>query len=108
MRLFAVHDKKAKAFVSFHVVKSNAVASRDFAQAVLEPKSLLAKYAEDFELVVLADVDDEYRDAPRSSFHHQQVMGCFEVVISAQQVLDLQPKAGATVDPAQLQLMGEA
>lgn len=103
MKLYAVFDLKAGALSSFHVLKSDAVASRDFAQAVLEPKSLFGKYPEDFALVCLAVVQDDVRGDGMQV--HTVAM---ETVVTAKQVVDLQPKAGATADPAQLALLKEA
>lgn len=103
MRLYALHDKKAASLSSFVVERSDAQASRHFAQAVLEPKSLLGKYADDFELVVLAEIHEDVVSTG------EQVGGVvMSTVLSARQVLDLQPQPGSSVDPAQLQLMKEA
>lgn len=107
MKLYALHDVKAQSFTAFHVVKSDAVATRDFAQAVLEPKSMIGKYPQDFQLVCLASIADADAGA-RSEYDDQFVQGEFRVVVTAQQVLDLQPKAGAASDPAQLALLKEA
>lgn len=103
MKLYALHDTKAKALSSFHVAKSDAQASRDFAQAVLDPKGVLGKYPDDFELVSLADV---FEDVLEDTL--QVTALPMEVVVTAKQVVDLQPKAGAQGDPAQLALLKEA
>lgn len=103
MKLYALYDKKAQSLSSFHVAKSDAQASRDFAQAVLEPKSVLGRYPEDFELVAIGEVFEEVlEEGP------QLVALPMQAVVTARQVLDLQPQPGAVVDPAQLQLMKEA
>lgn len=101
MKLYALFDRKAQAYTAYQVAKSDAVVSRDFAQAVLAPDSLLGKYAGDFELVRFCDV-------PEDPSGEGEVMMVAVTVITAQQVVDLQPKAGAGSDPAQLALMREA
>lgn len=103
MKLYAMHDKKSQALSAFQVAKSDAVVSRDFAQAVLDPKSLLGKYAEDFELVCIGVVKEDVVPGELSALGVPMT-----VVLTAQQVLDLQPQPGARVDPAQLALMKEA
>lgn len=107
MKLYAVHDRKAKAFTSFHVGKSDAVVSRDFAQAVLDPRSMMGKYAGDYELVSVGDVIEDYDDALEAYRVVQPHLDKpWHVVLTAQQVLDLQPKSGVSEDPAQLRLHG--
>lgn len=90
MKLYALHDKKAKAFSSFHVERSDVVASRGFVDAVMQQGSLFAKYPADFELVSLCDVSQEYEFTPEDSI----VVGEqeFKVVITAEQVLASQPQ----------------
>lgn len=103
MKLYALHDKKSETLSAFQVAKADAAVSRDFAQAVLEPKSMLGKYPDDFELVVIAVVFEDVQD------DRVQSEGVpFEVVVTARQVVDLQPKPGVRDDPAQLALMREA
>lgn len=60
MKLYALHDRKAGSFSSFHVERSDAVASRSFAEAVNAEGSVFGKYPEDFELVSVCDVHDVY------------------------------------------------
>lgn len=98
MKLYAVHDKKAQALSVIHVNQGDTVASRGFADAVLQKDSVYGKYADDFELVCLADVSQEYQDLPEEMVANIQ----FRVVITAQQVLDAQPKSN------QLELIKEA
>lgn len=100
MKLYALHDKKAKALSSFHVERSDVVASRGFVDAVMAKDSLFAKYPQDFELVSLCDVSQEYE----GEFDDVVLVGLSDqrVVITAQQVLDAQPV------PAQLPLKLEA
>jgi len=88
MKLYALHDRKAKAFTDFHVLKSDTVASRGFAEAVMQPNSLYSKYADDFELVSLCDVSQEYEDLAVES-----LIGSFDfqVIITAAQILAAQP-----------------
>lgn len=86
MKLYALLDKKSDSLSAFQVAKSDAVVSRDFAQAVLEPKSLLGKYPEDFELVCIAFIEEDVVEG-------LQVQAVpLGVVITAKQVLDLQSK----------------
>lgn len=59
MKLYALHDKKAGSLSNFHVEKSDAVASRGFAEAVRDPKSVFFRYADDFELVAVATVSED-------------------------------------------------
>lgn len=101
MKLYALHDKKAKSFSSFHVERSDAVASRNFADAVVaksngvEP-SVLAKYAEDFELVSLCSVSQDYEGEFSQGMEIVGSLWC-AVVITAEQVLAAQPKADAQI-----------
>lgn len=104
MKLYALHDKKAKAFTAFQVVRSDAQVSRDFAQAVLDPKSQIGKYAADFELVQLGDVLDEYESVEYLVKNDEVVHSAYRVVLTAQQVLDSQP-VRESGDPAQLSVM---
>lgn len=99
MKLYALNDKKASALSSFHVERSDAVASRGFVDAVVSPNSTFAKYPEDFELVCLCDVSQDYEGlSPIEILNNIQ----FRVVITAEQVLAAQPKSG------QLELIKEA
>lgn len=100
MKLYALHDKKAKALSSFHVERSDAVASRGFVDAVLQPNSVFGKYPEDFELVSLCDVSQDYDD-----LSGLEVVSSveFRSVLSAVHVIASQPKADG-----QLSLLKEA
>lgn len=62
MRLYALLDRKAAAYSSFHCDRSDAVACRAFADAVNAPDSTLGKYPQDFALVVLAEVRETVGD----------------------------------------------
>lgn len=99
MKLYALHDKKAKALSSFHVEKSDVVASRGFVEAVLAKDSQFAKYPQDFELVSLCEVSQDYdgqfgdfkmvspgKFSDPDSKEHQFV------VLTAEQVLASQPQ----------------
>lgn len=99
MKLYALHDKKARALQSFHVERSDPVASRGFVEAVMQKDSLFAKYPADFELVSLCDVSQEYDGADFDSMIDNVE---FRVVITAEQVLAAQPK------PRQLELLKES
>lgn len=103
MKLYALHDKKAQSFSSFHVERSDAVASRGFADAVMAKDSVFGKYPTDFELVSVCDVHDCYAD---SSFETHVTVGMVDhrVVVTAEQVLAMR----SVGDPAQLQLIKEA
>lgn len=101
MKLYALHDKKAKALSNFVVERSDAVASRSFAEAVTQPNSVLGKYADDFELVALCDVHQDY-DGQFDEIMHTESHGGV-VVVTARQVMDLQPKVDG-----QLSLLKEA
>lgn len=100
MKLYALHDKKARSFSSFHVERSDAVASRAFVDAVMQKDSVFGKYPEDFELVSLCDVHDCY-----DTFPDFQAVGQmqFVVVITAAQVVVSQARADG-----QLSLLKEA
>lgn len=89
MKLYAVHDKKAKSLSAFHVLKSDAVASRSFSEAVLDGQSPYGKYPDDFELVALCDVSQDY---DMSLVDMIEVVSQPVVVITAAQVLAAQPK----------------
>lgn len=88
MRLYALHDKKARALSSFAAFKNSTVASRDFAGAVLEPKSVLAKYPDDFELVCVSDLFEDSDAQQLSAADLDSNIACWEVVLTARQVLD--------------------
>lgn len=92
MKLYALHDKKAKSLSSFHVEKSDAVASRNFAEAVRQKDSVFQKYAEDFELVALAEVRDEVLD-PLDELVQPFVAP--HVVITAEQIVATLPRQEA-------------
>jgi len=99
MKLYALNDKKAMSLSSFHVERSDAVATRGFAEAVTQPNSVFGKYPQDFELVCLCDVSQDYEGlSPLEILNNVE----FRVVVSAQQIVDLQPKSG------QLELIKEA
>lgn len=102
MKLYALHDKKACSFSSFHVERSDAQASRGFADAVRAKDSVFGKYPEDFELVSLCDVHAEYDDLPT---HMAVGVTAFRVVLTALQVVSLD---AAAADPGQLSLLKEA
>jgi len=103
MKLYALHDKKAKAFSSFHVEKNDTVASRGFAEAVTQANSVFGKYPDDFELVSLCDVSQDYEnDLPVTMQYFVEPYNAV-VVLTARQVVDLQPKADG-----QLSLLKEA
>lgn len=100
MKLYALHDKKARALSNFVVERSDAVASRHFQEACLQPNSVLGKYADDFELVSLCAVSQDYDDEfPLEMVAPTEVT----VVVTARQVMDLQPKP-----QQQLELLKEA
>ena len=91
MKLYALHDKKAKSFTHFTVQKNDTVAARGFAEAVLEANSPLAWYPEDFELASLCDVSQDYEFSPEDEI--VVALQEFRVVITAEQVIAAQPKA---------------
>lgn len=100
MKLYALNDKKAMSLSSFHVERSDAVATRGFAEAVLQPNSVFGKYPADFELVSLCDVSQDYEGiSPLEIVNDVE----FRVVVTAQQIVDMQPKADG-----QLSLLKEA
>lgn len=113
MKLYALHDKKAKSLSNFVVERSDAVATRFFAEAVLQPNSVIGKYPDDFELVALCDVSQDYGDQFHTLFirpldadvdaNHELVGSSLVVVVTARQVVDMQPKADG-----QLSLLKEA
>ncbi|AXH75953.1 MAG: hypothetical protein [Microviridae sp.] len=101
MKLYALNDKKAMSLSSFHVERSDAVATRGFAEAVIgNGSSVFAKYPQDFELVCLCDVSQDYEGlSPLEILNNVE----FRVVVTAQQVVDMQPKS-----VGQLSLLEEA
>lgn len=94
MKLYALHDKKAKSLSSFHVERSDAQAARSFAEAVTADKSVFGKYPDDFELVALCDVSQEYEDLADVTLNVCEGGFLsdfrFEVVVTAKDVLLLQ------------------
>lgn len=98
MKLYALHDKKAKSFASFHVIRTDAEASRNFADAVLSEGSVFGKYPEDFELVSLCEVHDAYESWPEAIPVSDIV--CV-VIVTASAVVAMRR-------PSQLELLKEA
>jgi len=105
MKLYALHDKKAQWLSSFHCERSDAQASRGFADAVNAKDSVFAKYPEDFELVCLGEVEESTKlDVDDLYVSTRARTGkLFEVVLSAEMVVSLRPR-----QDAQLSLMGES
>lgn len=90
MKLYALHDKKANALSSFHVEKSDAVASRGFAEAVSQSNSVFGKYPDDFELVAIAEVNDSTVERWDNVVPVLAVDGKrYEVILTARQIVDL-------------------
>lgn len=104
MKLYALHDKKAQTFSSFHVERSDANAARGFADAVLKPDSVFFKYPEDFELVSVCDVHDCYADG---AFETHVTVGMVDhrVVLTAAQVVAVN---AVKAPQQQLELLREA
>lgn len=86
MRLYALLDRKAGSYSSFHVERSDAQASRGFADAVNQPNSVLGKYPDDFALVALAEVNEDV-----------EVRAVLPIdvveILTAAQVVSLRPQA---------------
>jgi len=101
MKLYALHDKKARTFTSFHVERSDAVASRAFAEAVNAQGSVFGKYPEDFELVSVCDVHDVYGEDAFAG--HECVSDLQNVVI-----LTASAVVAMRVPDRQLELLKEA
>lgn len=57
--VYSVYDKKAKAFGPIMAYRNDVIAIRDFAQVCSEKSSLIRKYPEDYDLIALAEFDDE-------------------------------------------------
>lgn len=57
MKLFAVRDVKADSFGAPMSVASSGIAMRGFAEAVMDPKSELNKYPDDFSLYEIAEYE---------------------------------------------------
>jgi len=96
MKLYALYDVKADAYTNFVAEKSDAVASRQFAEAVTQPNSVLGKYADDFVLVCLGAVPESVDGEDESTigrFNH-------DIVLSARQVMDLQASGPSLVKEA--------
>lgn len=88
MKLYAVHDKKQGALTHFHALEGDAVASRSFQDAVLAKDSVFGRYAEDFELVALAELE---KDTTKEVEFVQPYVG-MHVVLTAMMVLQLSMK----------------
>lgn len=101
MKLYALHDKKAGALSSFHVERSDAQASRGFADAVNQPNSVFSKYPDDFELVAVADVFDQV-SGDQTLDGYAQPYGQLVVILTASQVVALQERVSQN---GQLSLM---
>lgn len=104
MKLFALHDKKAQALSSFAAFKSDAVATRDFAAGVMQEGSMLGKYPDDFELVCIAELNEDTSVQADPVWPVEPLDGArMVVVVTARQIVDLQRP-----QDAQLSLLKEA
>lgn len=56
--IMSVFDRKAKLYAPPFTVRSLAEASRGLSEALKEPKNILSQYPSDFELVLLAFIDE--------------------------------------------------
>lgn len=104
MKLYALHDKKARALSAFAAYKSDAVATRDFASGVMADGSMLGKYPDDFELVCIAELVEDTSVQADPVWPIQPLEGRrYEVIVTARQIVDLQRP-----ESAQLSLLKEA
>lgn len=56
--MYSIRDSKAEIFNAPFYKKTHGEAERDFQTAVLDEKTMLSKYPEDFDLWYLGDYDD--------------------------------------------------
>lgn len=59
LRVYAVRDLKAQAFMSPFFVPTIGVALRSFAEVANDPKSMIGKYPSDYELFEIGLYDDQ-------------------------------------------------
>lgn len=111
MKVYSVYDKKSCSYGPLFEVQHDAIAIREFGNAISQERSPLRQYPDDFELHVVAEkalefpVPVEQRDV-ESRFIPSPVVGLVPVcVITARAWLDSQPKPAAGMQ--QLSLLPE-
>lgn len=100
MKIFAIYDNKSKSYGPVFECAHDAVAIRELGAAIMQERSSLARYPDDFELHVLAEKASEF---PKEGFVtpiHSLVPA---VVITVRAWLDAQPKADAGQLPLKLE-----
>lgn len=107
-KIYSVYDKKSSSYGPLFEVGHDAIAVREFGNAIVQPRSPLAQYPDDFELHVIGEKVSEF-PVP---MHPDAVMSPTPIIawvptsiISARTWLDSQPK---TAGGQQLSLMPEA
>lgn len=56
-KLYSIYDKKAKATMGIFETTNDLVAIRDFSQVCSNKDSQIAKFAEDYQLLCLGEID---------------------------------------------------
>lgn len=59
LRLYGILDEKAQAFVKMQFFQTDGIATRQFSDAVRDPKTFLNQHPEDYSIYVLGEIDDE-------------------------------------------------
>ena len=70
LKAFSIRDQKAEIYNTPYFQKTMGEAERSFAQGVNDPKTMLHKYPEDFDLYYLGEYDDQlgtvqWEDTPK-------------------------------------------
>lgn len=93
-QIYAVYDRTAKDIHggALLLVANEAVAIRDFAEAVMTPNSMFARHADDYCLIGLGGVVTVDGEDGRLEEEVRNVATTTRLVITARQVLAAQPK----------------
>lgn len=59
LKLYGVRDEKAEAFRDMRFYQTDGIASRQFSDAAMDPKTYINKHPQDYSLYLLGEFDDE-------------------------------------------------
>jgi hypothetical protein len=104
VKIYSVYDKKSCSYGPLFEVQHDAIAVREFGNAISQERSPLRQYPDDFELHVVGEKASEF---PHPSWQEQGPIVCYvpSMIISARAWLDSQPKPAGL---QQLSLLPEA
>lgn len=83
MKIYSVYDKQAESFSPPYTQPTDGLAIRQFSQHVNDPKLIMAKYPDDFELYCLGQIDES---TGKFSYPDEGIYPA--LLIKAHQVLD--------------------